>query len=77
MKETGPLGHLTKYEKLTKSRWSMDYVIFGPMGLAVSIWISVLGMFLIGMTCTFLFFQCVLDIANCLSEQITNLCSSI
>ncbi len=54
MKETGSLGNLPKYEKSTKSRWSMDCVFIGPLGLAVSTWISVLGMFLIGVISAFL-----------------------
>ncbi len=57
MKEIDPLGHPPKYEKPTKSRWAFDYVIFGPLGLAVSPWISALGMFLIGVTSAFLVWQ--------------------
>ncbi len=57
MKEINHLGYPLKYEKQTQSRWSFDYVFFGPLGLAVSTWISVLGMFLIGVTAAFLVWQ--------------------
>ncbi len=57
MKEIKALVHPLKREKPPQSRWLFDYhVFFGPLGLAVSPWISVPGMFLIGMTCTFLDF---------------------
>lgn len=57
MKKKKALDHPPKKEKQTQSRWLFDYhVFFGPLGLAVSPWVSVLGMFLIGMTCTFLNF---------------------
>ncbi len=57
MKEINHLGHPPKYEKQTQSRQAFDYVIFGPLGLAVSAWISAPGMFLAGMTAAFLLGQ--------------------
>ncbi len=55
MKEKKALVHPPKREKPPQSRWLFDYhVFFGPLGLAVSTWISVLGMFLIGVTAAFL-----------------------
>ncbi len=56
MKEKKLLGYSPKYEKPTQSRQASDYVIFGPLGLAVSPQISVLGMFLIGLTSALLAF---------------------
>lgn len=55
MKEIKALVLSSKKEKQTQSRWLFDYhVFFGPLGLAVSPWVSVSAMFLIGMTCVFL-----------------------
>jgi len=55
MKEIKALGHPPQKEKLTQSHWlSYYHVFFGPLGLEVSPWISMSGMFLLGMTCTFL-----------------------
>ncbi len=57
MKEKKPLGYSLKYKKPTQSHRAFDYVIFGPLGLAVSTWVSMLGMFLAGMTAAFLLGQ--------------------
>lgn len=57
MKEIDHLGYPPKYEKPTQSRRASDYVIFGPLGLAVSARVPVLAMFLIGVTAAFLVWQ--------------------
>ncbi len=62
MKKTDPLGDPPKYEKPAQSRRASDYVVFAPLGLATSPRISVLGMFLIGVTATLLDFYNVCSI---------------
>ncbi len=62
MKERKALGHPPKYEKPTQNRWVFDCAIFGPLGLAVSARVSVLAMFLIGVTAALLDFYNVCSI---------------